>query len=193
MKEAIIIVEGAQGVGKTITTDYLRNKIPYTNLYRLSGNRDNSPEGYNKAKNMYDNLLNYMKTLENNNINMVFDRTFFTEEVYSRLGYKEYLFTPVYKELVERLNSLDFDIYFIALYLEDTSLFEKRLKREGKTDVKFVEFNAQNSINQQNAYLQLADEIEKECKNIKVLRLKNDMPNMATDKFDEIFKEIMKK
>ena len=59
--------------------------------------------------------------------------------------------------------------------------------------MKFVEFNAQNSINQQNAYLQLADEIEKECKNIKVLRLKNDMPNMATDKFDEIFKEIMKK
>ena len=31
----IIIVEGAQGAGKTTITDYIRHAIPYTNLYRF--------------------------------------------------------------------------------------------------------------------------------------------------------------
>ena len=34
-KEKIIIVEGPQGAGKTTITDYLRNTLPYTNLYIL--------------------------------------------------------------------------------------------------------------------------------------------------------------
>ena len=40
MKPALIIMEGAQGVGKTTLTDYIRNSLPYTNLYRLSGHSD---------------------------------------------------------------------------------------------------------------------------------------------------------
>ena len=49
----IIIIEGAQGVGKTTITDFIRNTIPYTNLYRLCGTSDSSPTGFDKAKNMY--------------------------------------------------------------------------------------------------------------------------------------------
>ena len=33
----IIIVEGAQGAGKTTITDYIRHAIPYTNLYKGKG------------------------------------------------------------------------------------------------------------------------------------------------------------
>lgn len=193
MRESIIIIEGAQGVGKTTATDYLRNKLPYTNLYRLSGNKDKSITGLKKAEDMYNDLLQYMSTLQHKDINLLFDRTFFSEEAYARLGYKEYSFTPVFNDLLDKLNSLDFDIYYIVLYLEDTSLFEKRLKREGKADVKFVDFNIKNSIDQQNTYLQMADEVAKKCDNIKVLKVKNDLPNMATDVFDEIFKDLMKK
>ncbi|MBE5822126.1 MAG: hypothetical protein E7311_06050 [Clostridiales bacterium] len=193
MRESIIIIEGAQGVGKTTATDYLRNKLPYTNLYRLSGNKDKSETGLIKAEEMYDDLLQYMSTLQHKDINLLFDRTFFSEEAYARLGYKDYSFTHVYEKLLDRLNSLDFDIYYIVLYLEDTSLFAQRLKREGKANVKFVEFNSQNSINQQNTYLQMADEIQGKYDNIKVMKVKNDLPNMATDVFDEIFKELMKK
>ena len=36
----LIVVEGAQGAGKTTVTDFLRHSLSYTNLYRLSGTSD---------------------------------------------------------------------------------------------------------------------------------------------------------
>ena len=44
----IIIVEGAQGAGKTTVTDFLRYAVKYTNLYRLTGTADSSKEGKKK-------------------------------------------------------------------------------------------------------------------------------------------------
>ena len=41
----IIIVEGAQGAGKTTITDFLRHAVKYTNLYRLTGTSDSTKEG----------------------------------------------------------------------------------------------------------------------------------------------------
>ena len=55
----IIIVEGPQGVGKTTITDYIRNTIPYTNLYRLSGTSDSTPSGKLKSKKMYENVWRF--------------------------------------------------------------------------------------------------------------------------------------
>ena len=55
---------------------------------------------------MYIDLLNYLKNLENQSINLVFDRTFFTEENYCRLGYKEYSFTDIYNELLDKFANL---------------------------------------------------------------------------------------
>ena len=57
----LIIVEGPQGTGKTTVTDFIRYKMPYTNLYRLSGTADSSKDGKLKAKEMYENLLDYIK------------------------------------------------------------------------------------------------------------------------------------
>lgn len=166
----IIIVEGPQGAGKTTITDYIRNVVPYTNLYRLSGTSDSSEQGKIKATKMYDDLMNYIESLENMSINLLFDRTFFTEEIYCRLGFKEYTFTDVYEKLLDRLSKMDFDIYYITLYLKNTGEYEFRLKRDGKADVKYAKFNIESSINQQNAYLNMADEIEKKYKNIHVVR-----------------------
>lgn len=169
----IIIVEGAQGAGKTTITDFLRYAIKYTNLYRLTGTSDSSEEGKRKATVMYKNLLSYMKTLENLNINLLFDRTFFTEEIYCRLGFKEYSFTDVYEELLEELSKMDFDIYYITLYLEDESLFERRIKREGKAVPDYAKFKAESSINQQRAYLKMAEEVKAKYLNINVVNIEN--------------------
>lgn len=38
-KQKLIIVEGPQGTGKTTLTNYLRDNIPGSNLYRLSGQK----------------------------------------------------------------------------------------------------------------------------------------------------------
>ena len=169
----LIVVEGAQGAGKTTITDYLRYAIPYTNLYRLSGTADSSPEGKKKSEIMYEDLLNYLKKLENLNINLVFDRTFFTEENYCRLKYKEYSFTDIYNKLLDKFSKLDFEIYYITLFLDDETLYSKRLKRKNKAIIKYAEFEANKSINQQKVYLEMSDEIKKKYSNIHCIKIEN--------------------
>lgn len=170
----LIVVEGAQGAGKTTITDFLRHSLKYTNLYRLSGTADSSPEGLKKAEKMYVDLLEYIEKLQNTSINLLFDRTFFTEENYCRLGLKEYSFTPVYEKLLDKFSKLDFEIYYITLYLKDETLYEKRLKREGKAVPEYAKFKAENSINQQNKYLEMAEEIKEKYPNIRTLEIAND-------------------
>ena len=64
----LIVIEGPQGAGKTTVTDYIRHSLKYTNLYRLCGTSDSSPSGFQKAKDMYLDLLEYLEKLENKSI-----------------------------------------------------------------------------------------------------------------------------
>jgi len=184
----IIVVEGAQGAGKTTITDYIRNTVKHTNLYRLSGISDSSITGLEKSKKMYYELIDYIKKLENLDINLLFDRSFFTEENYCRLGKKEYSFTEVYNELLKMFSKLDFDIYYITLYLKDESLYVERLNRDGKVEPSYAKFSADNSIAQQRVYLEMADEIEKLYPNINVIRVENGRDfTVVSKEIDKIF------
>jgi len=185
----LIIVEGPQGAGKTTVTDFLRYKIPYTNLYRLNGTGDSSENGKEKAKVMYTDLVDYIEKLQNKNINLVFDRTFFTEEVYCRLGFKDYSFTDVYEDLLNRIDKMDFETYFINIHQSYKNEFEKRLSREGKVEIKYAKFSKESSINQQNAYLEVAKEIKEKCSNIKVVELDT---CIGIDNVKEKIMEILK-
>ena len=71
---------------------------------------------------------------------------------------------------------MDFEIYYITMYLSNEDEFEKRIKRRGKATNKYAKFNKQSSINQQNAYLKLADEIKEKYKNINVVMVDNCRP-----------------
>ncbi len=183
MKERsnIIIIEGPQGVGKSTMANYLRDNLPSSNLYRLAGIKDKTKTGYDKNKKMYNDLLDYMKKLEGIGINLIFDRTFFTEQVYCNLGYKEYKFNDVYKELVKKLNDLDFNIYFVVLGLQDTSIYEERIKRDHH---QYQSFSLDNSVNQQKEYIKLLNNIKE--KNINKLLI-------YTDNYDEAYKELIEK
>ena len=172
----LIVVEGAQGAGKTTITDFLRYSLSYTNLYRLCGTSDLTKTGLKKATDMYETLLDYVEKLENLSINLVFDRTFFTEENYCRLGKKEYSFTEEYNKLLERFSKLDFEIYYITLYLEDENLYNERLKRGNKAVFKNSAFGIENSIGQQRVYLEMAKEIKEKYPNISVINVKSDKP-----------------
>ena len=172
-RSKLIIVEGPQGAGKTTITDYLRNTLKHTNLYRLSGVSDSSMAGLEKSKKMYYDILDYMKNMENLDINLLFDRTFFTEENYCRLGKKDYSFTEVYNDLLEKFSKLDFDIYYITLYLENEGLYEERLKRDGKVEPAYAKFSSENSILQQNEYLKMADEVKAKYPTINVYKINN--------------------
>ena len=187
----IIVVEGAQGAGKTTITDYIRNTLKHTNLYRLSGVSDSTITGLEKSTKMYYDLLEYIEKMENLSINLLFDRTFFSEENYCRLGKKDYSFTEVYNDLVEKFSKLDFDIYYITLYLEDESLYETRLKREGKVEPAYAKFSAENSIKQQYQYLKMASEIQEKFPNIKVYNIENSKELSLTEKGRAVALKIM--
>ena len=175
----IIIIEGPQGVGKSTMANFLRDNLASSNLYRLTGIKDKTKTGYNKNKRMYLNLLNYMEELEDTELNLIFDRTFFTEQVYCLLGFKEYKFDDVYERLVQKLNALDFNIYYVVLYLNDTSIYEKRLKRQHH---QYQAFSIESSVNQQNTYLKLADNLN--AANINVLKI-------ATDNYEKAYNELI--
>lgn len=176
-KGSIIIIEGPQGVGKSTMANFLRDNLPTTNLYRLSGIKDKTESGKEKNKIMYLGLINYMESLEETELNLVFDRTFFSEQVYCMLGYKEYKFDDEYKRLIKKLAALDYNIYFVVLYLKDEQLYEKRLRR---THHDYQAFSLQSSVDQQNAYLKLANDIKE--KNIKVLKIAMDDYKKGYDK-----------
>ena len=180
----LIVVEGPQGAGKTTVTDYIRYSLSYTNLYRLSGTSDSSAEGKKKAEDMYINLLEYVKKMENKSINLVFDRTFFTEENYCRMGKKDYTFTDVYEKLLEEFSKLDFEIYYITLYLDDVEKYHTRLDRKDKAVFKNSKYEVENSINQQKVYLEMAEEIKEKYPSIQVKNISNDRD------FEETKKEL---
>lgn len=189
MKDKIIIVEGPQGVGKTTFTNLLREKMKATDLYRLSGIKDKTETGHAKIKLKYEKLLEYIENCED--INMIFDRTFFTNEVYSRLGYQNYDFSITYNELLKKLDTLKniekYDIYLVILFLDDETLYEKRIKRD-KHD--YQKFDVQSSILQQREYLKLAQEVEQQTKNIKVIRFENDTIEQQTKNIQKYFSDI---
>lgn len=186
MKDSIIIVEGPQGAGKTTFTNFLREKLSATDLYRLSGIKDKTETGYNKIKLKYEKLLEYMENCSD--INMIFDRTFFTNEVYSRLGYQDYSFADAYKELLNKLDNLKnidgYDVFLVVLYLKDEKKYEKRIKRDKH---QYQKFEVESSIKQQNEYLKLADEVEKQTKNIKVIRFENDNQEIFNENMNKYF------
>lgn len=177
----IIVIEGAQGVGKTGMASFLRDNLSASNLYRLTGINDKSETGQAKTFRMYLNLINYMESLEDTKLNLIFDRTFFTEQVYSKLGYKEYDFTGAYERLLKKFGQLDYNIYVVFLYLKDEKIYEKRLERQHHG---YQEFSVLNSVNQQSEYLHMASLIKD--KNIKVIKV-------ATDDFASAYKQVIDK
>ena len=192
MKDIIIIAEGPQGVGKTTVTNYLREHIAATDLYRLSGIKDKTESGKEKIKLKYNKLIDYIENCCD--INMIFDRTFFTNQIYSRLGYQKYDFTDVYEHLLNRLDNMkniqNYDVYLMMLYLKDENLYTQRIKRDKH---QYQKFEAESSIIQQREYLKMADEVEKSTENIKVIKFENDNENIFQENIKKYFGEIFSK
>ena len=155
-RKRIIVVEGPQGTGKSTLANYLRDNIAGSNQLRMSGQKDKTLNGKEFSKIMYYALIHYLEEMQKVPMDFIFDRTFFTEEVYARLGYKEYQFTDIYNDLVSRFVSLDYSIYYLSLYLENVELYRQRLKRIHHN---YQEFSLENSINQQRVYHELYNEL----------------------------------
>ena len=85
-------------------------------------------------------------------------------------------------------NIENYDIYLMMLYLEDESLYNRRIKRDKH---QYQKFEAESSILQQREYLKMADEVEKNTKNIKVIRFANDTEEIFKKNLKKYFKDIL--
>ena len=148
-KPKLIIVEAPQGGGKTTLTNMLRDGITSTTLLRLSGTPKPNKDDAFKYHLTY---LETIKKLGNLGMNHVLDRSYISEQVYARLGFKDYSFDDCAKELNRFLAGMhnEYDIHFILLCADRESYIE-RLKRD-KPQYDKVEFNAENSLKQLDAY-----------------------------------------
>lgn len=190
-KNTLIIVEGPQGAGKSTFTNYLRENLGSSDLHRLTGIKDKTKTGLTKVTKRFQRELDYIKQgTDASNPIMVYDRHFFTDEVYACLGYKEYSFEEQYQKFLKQLNEMELNIFLIILYLKDESLYEERLASRSKFE--YQKFDIQNSINQQREYLKLADEIEKQSTNINVIRFANDNEEMFETQMKDFFEKIQK-
>ena len=178
--EKLIIIEGPQGAGKSTLANYLRDNLAGSNLYRLSGQKDKTEQGLFYSVQMYDALIEYLKVMQNVPMDMIFDRTFTTEEVYARLGYKDYSFTDYYDRYLNELSRLEYELHYFSLYLKNVELFRERLARPEHHQ--YQAFSIENSINQQNTFLNIADEIDA-YDSINVHRL-------PMDDFNESYDEV---
>jgi hypothetical protein len=163
----LIIVEGPQGVGKTTITNWLREKLPYTNLYRLSGHRDKAPTGKFKSTKMYCALVDYMESTSGTGVNLLFDRTFISEEVYCRLGYRNYNFSDVCAGLMDRLDKIDYDVIILNLFCGNLGVMQERLNRDKASHLD-INFCTEESIRQQSEYYKLMEELSETHKNIRI-------------------------
>ena len=147
----LIIVEGPQGVGKSTVTNYIRDKLPYTNLLRLAGLPDNSIEGLPKVIKYYKQLFKYLDKMSNTGINFVLDRFFITEQVYSELGFKQYDFTKYFMKFLDKLTLLDYDNI-----MKELNNLNERLKRIDKGVTSYANYSFLSSIKQQDKYEELS-------------------------------------
>ena len=168
MKQNLYIIEGTRGAGKTTITNWLREKIPYSQLIRLSGTSDKTIKGKEKVFKARQNDFIFAENLVGCDLHLIMDRCFVSESVYADvLGYKEYNFKEETQILTNRLNELKYDnIYLVNMYVGDTKVLEERLKRD-KADFLDLKFSIEESIKQQNAYRTLIDSLD--IPNVKVI------------------------
>lgn len=185
-KPKIIIIEGAQGVGKGTITTMLRERIPHSTLIRLSGIKDNSIEGLEKVFTLRFEELCFLNRAAECETTFILDRSHLSEKVYCNLGYKNYDFIPETVTLNNRLGFLaeKYDVYVIGLILNDISLYEDRLKRD-KAEINYSKFDINNSVKQQEEYIKEIKYLHHRNPNINCLLLNN------SECLEEVFNQII--
>lgn len=157
----VIILEGPRGTGKSTVGRLLRDTIDGATLMNPTGFSADGTEGLHKISEYYQALDAYLHDLASadNEFTVIFDRTFFSEAVYSRI-YKSYDFAPVYSYLFTSLLACAEEVHLFFLKINDTDELAKRLSRDKVKLFDHVEESVNQSTMQQTYYEQLFEGIE---------------------------------
>ena len=157
-KSSFILVEGAQGVGKSSLTSALREYMPSTTLVRLSGLKKNNAM---LAYKYHFNMLEMVKQNANTGMNFVFDRSYLSEQVYCQMGFKQHSFEKESSDLGCKLVTLS-DAYNIHVVVLQASkgVLATRLLRD-KPQYNDIAFDVEKSFKQTGFYISCAYRLTK--------------------------------
>lgn len=157
----VIILEGPRGTGKSTVARLLRETIDGATLINPTGFGTDGEEGLHKISEYYQSLDGYLHDLASadNEYTVIFDRTFFSECVYSRI-YKSYNFKPVYDYLLTSLLACADSVHLFFMKIEDEVELAKRLSRDKVKLFDHVEESVTQSTKQQQYYENLFEGIE---------------------------------
>lgn len=174
-KPKLIIVEGAQGVGKGAITNILREQMPYTNLFRLSGLSNDTLDLKTKTFKMRELELDTIFYAKNTGMNFILDRSHLSERVYCKLNYKPYSFKHETNKLNDKLNSISehYDTRVVLLKATKETI-TKRLSQRDKVEFNKLAFRAENSIAQQDKYVIEVNKLAKTSQYINFITIDTD-------------------
>lgn len=163
----LIIVEGAQGVGKGTITTELRSRLTCTNLISLAGLPMDSSE-----YEVFDERFNELQAISNSSsMGWILDRSYITDLVYQKMGKKNYSYED-FESFREDLNN--FLTYVLAFEYKLTLVllkapeddFARRLNRPNKAIYENMDFKVESSIEQQRVYEEEMDAIAKYIRDV---------------------------
>lgn len=182
----IVILEGARGCGKSTLANMYRQSVPEVTLINPNGFHATNDISFDKyrIKEYYRILMDFILCQVESGLDytLVFDRFFFTEKIFSSL-YKEYDFTEYYERLLIVLQGLSkmADVHIVHV-TSDTSTLNKRLLNREKVQYDLVAENLEESLNQQEKYKELFENIGG---NIKFSTL-NNSEKTVKESFEEL-------
>lgn len=157
----LIILEGPRGSGKSTVARELRNSIEGSTLINPTGFKDDGGQGLRKIISYYEAMEQYLKNLSSSieTFCVIFDRTFFSEVVYSRI-YKQYDFSPAFEWFFNSMLAYTDELYLFHMKLSNEEELRERLNRDKVQLFDKVEESVVQSTIQQQHYDQLFDGIQ---------------------------------
>lgn len=144
-----IIVEGANGVGKSTFVNKLKDMTPNCGVLKLTGLPGTSPSTQTKTTYYHQATLNYMMAIKDVPGTMILDRSYLSEQVMAHL-YKPWSFVTESKIFTQIIRVHDIKVKFIFLHCSlDT--YAKRLVRD-KVEFNNIAYDPRESIKQQLIY-----------------------------------------
>lgn len=158
MKPKLIIVEGAIGSGKSSLSRLMRENMKHTTLLSLSSIGNNTAFNY---FNYHANILNLLLELRGTDQNVILERSFISNRVYSMMGHNSYSFDQEFRILSRKLKALTmfYDVYVVLLCTNKVD-FERRLGKRSKFEL--VDHTVDEALKQQRNYMILLDQLRNE-------------------------------
>ena len=163
-KPKLIIVEGAIASGKSSLSKALREQLAHTMLMDLSSiGKDNESNSY-----MYHaDVMNMILDMKGYQTNFVLSRSHISNEIYARLGKKDYDNSRNFRILTNKLELLQYwyDVKIVIL-ASNPNEYERRLGKRNKFE--YVEHSVEEALRQQKQYLLIADELRNAHMDVRV-------------------------